>query len=226
MGLIGLVLLLSLCACTGLLAVEGNNFLSLFGLTNSTGGNPAIGSNTNTGGGGPQTLKFPTATFGSVSSQATPGGGDISPSQTQLPNTTPTTPGNPNGNGNPTPGGGGGGGGSNTAQFQCSGGSNGSVTWTFSPCPLVHGRAGTLTISAPKYPNVATNIILSFGNCPTNNDCTQLYTPASYKLDASGTETISFTVPADVQVNGPPVSGPIELAGGPTVGINTQGSVT
>jgi len=221
LGLAGLVLLLALCACTGLLAIQGNNLLSTLGLTNSTNN---TGINTNTGtGSGQQAQSFPTATFGPFSSQVTPPGAALPNSQTPLPDATATTTDNPNGNGSPTPTGGGGG--NNTATFVCTGGNSG-VTWTFSPCPLVHGQAGTLTISAPKYANAPTNILVSFGNCTQGSVCTVDDAPPGFNLNASGVETISFTVPNDAQVGGPEVSGLIGISGGPQVGIHTAGSVT
>ena len=53
------------------------------------------------------------------------------------------------------------------------------------------------------------------------------YLPAQgFKTDATGTETISFVVAKDVQVGGPPVTGEINLSGGLTIVIDTQGSCT
>ncbi len=112
----------------------------------------------------------------------------------------------------------------NIATFICTS-SNSGITWTFNPCPLVVGQPGTLTISAPRYPNTATNIIVVFGNCP-QGDCTIDDPPAlGFKTNGNGVETISFVVASDVQVGGPPVIGEINLSGSPTSGmINTQGS--
>jgi hypothetical protein len=116
-------------------------------------------------------------------------------------------------------------GGVNTARFVCTG-SNSGITWAFNPCPLMVGQAGTLTISAPAYPNTGTNVIVNFGNCP-KGDCTIDDPPAQgFKTNANGVETISFVVARDVQVGGPPATGEINLSGGPTAGINTQGSCT
>ena len=165
-------------------------------------------------------LKFPTATFGPFNSAVTPVGSPITSSQTPPPAGTETAT-VTGGYGTPTSTGGG----TNTAQFICTGTGNG-ITWTFSPCPLVHGQGGSLTISAPAYKNTYTNIIASFGACPAGN-CTIDDPPSgSFHTDANGIEVISFTVAGDVQVGGPPVTGEINLSGGPTAGINTVGSVT
>jgi hypothetical protein len=214
-GLVGLVLVLTLCACTGLLTVAGNNVLASVGLTNS---NSNSGVNSNTGTTqlqGAQT--FPTATFGPFTNQPTPLGTPLPSSQTPPPGPTATATQSANNNPTPTTGG------TNTATFICTG-SNSGITWTFNPCPLVVGQAGTLTISAPGYPNTGTNIIINFGYC-AKGDCTVDDPPAQgFKTDGNGVETISFVVAKDVQVGGPPVTGEINLSGGPTAGINTQGS--
>ncbi len=219
-GVVGLVLVVTLCACTGLLTLEGNTLLASVGLTNSSSGGNNITDNS-----GSATVaagaSFPTATFGPVYSSATPGvstpvGTVQTSSLTPLPNATPS-PSPTAAGGTPT------GGGGNNATFVCTGSGSG-ITWTFSPCPLVHGQAGTLTISAPGYPNTGTNIIVNFGNCP-KGDCTIDDPPGQgFQTNGSGVETISFVVAQDVQVGGPPVTGEINLSGGPTAGINTQGS--
>jgi hypothetical protein len=217
-GLVGLVLVLTLCTCTGLLTVVGNNVLASVGLT-SNNSNSGIDANTGTNN-VQKAQSFPTATFGPFTNQPTPAGNPVPSSQTPPPGPTATATQSVDNNPTPTSGA------PNTATFICTGGNSG-VTWTFSPCPLVVGQAGSLTISAPGYPNAGTNILVNFGNCTKNSVCTIDDPPGQgFNLNGSGVETISFTVPKDVEVGGPPVTGEIGLSSGPTVGINTQGSCT
>ncbi len=213
-GVVGLVLVFTLCTCTGLLTLESNNILAIVGLGSNTSNSTF---NNDTGSQNVQPASsFPTATFGPVYTSATPVGTTLPTSTTPLPGPTPAPTATA---GATTPPGGG----TNTATFVCSGGGSG-ITWTFSPCPLVHGQAGTLTISAPAYPNTSTNILVNFGYCP-RDDCTIDDPPGQgYQTNGSGVETLSFTVAQDVQVGGPPVTGEINLSNGPTAGINTQGS--
>jgi hypothetical protein len=216
-GLVGLVLVLTLCTCTGLLTVVGNNVLASVGLTSS---NSDSGINSDTGTSQYKAAQtFPTATFGPFNSQPTPLGTPVASSSTPPPG--PTATATQSASNNPTPTGGG----VNTATFVCTGGNSG-VTWTFNPCPLVVGQAGTLTITAPGYPNTGTNIIVSFGLCP-KGDCTVDDPPSQgFATNGSGVETISFVVASDVQVGGPEASGEIGLSNGPIVGVHTVGSCT
>jgi hypothetical protein len=47
-----------------------------------------------------------------------------------------------------------------------------------------------------------------------------LFTPAQgYKLDAGGNASISYTVPAAAANSSVPISGMINIGGGPTLGI-------
>jgi hypothetical protein len=217
-AVVGLALIVTLCTCTGVMTLVANNALASLGLTNGSGSNN-INSQTGTGN-VKDGLKFPTATFGALTPVLTPVGSPIPSSQTPPPASTAT----PTATDNPTSTTGGGG--PNTAQFVCTGTGNG-ITWTFSPCPLVHGQGGSLTISAPGHPNTGTNILVNFGNCTAGSNCTIDDPPSStFQTNGSGTEVISFTVPADAQVGGPPMSGMIQLSSGQSVGINTVGSVT
>jgi hypothetical protein len=213
-GVVGLSLILALCACTGLMTVVTNNALASLGLGGGGGNN--ITSDTGTGKDSTAPI-FPTSTFGAMIPTLTPAGSSIPSSQTPPPAST-VTPTSSAGYPTPTSSGGG----INNAQFICSGGGNG-VTWTFSPCPLVHGQGGSITISYG-HSNASANVIVSFGAC-SSGDCTIDYTPAQFHL-TNGVGVISFTVAGDVQVGGPAVSGEINITGGPTVGINTVGSVT
>jgi hypothetical protein len=214
-GGVGLVLILTLCTCTGVMTVVSNNALVSLGLASSGNGsniNSNTGTNKLTGG-----STFPTATFNTVpTGGATPIGSPIGNSTTPVPSTTvaPTEGADPTAA--PTSG-------SNNSQFVCTGTADG-VTWTFNPCPLIVGKSGSLTISAPAHPNAGTNIIVSFGACP-KGDCTIDDPPSGgFKTNASGVEVISFTVASDVQVGVAPVTGEIGISGGPTTSINTVGS--
>ncbi len=84
------------------------------------------------------------------------------------------------------------------------------------PCPQLAGQSGTLTISAPKHANATLNILISFG-C---NSCTLLFTPQQgYKLDGAGNATINYNVPAAAANSQVPISGMINIGGGPTLSI-------
>ena len=164
-GVVGLALILTLCTCTGLMTVVSNNALASLGLTNGSNGS-RFNSNTGTGN-VDRGLKLPDRRplERSHSAELRRWAARSPVPQTPVPQATVTasTEGiRPT----PTPTGGG----TNTAQFICTGTGNG-ITWTFSPCPLVHGQGGSLTISAPAYRNTGTNIIVSFGACP-KGDCT------------------------------------------------------
>jgi len=215
-GGVGLVLILTLCTCTGVMTVVSNNALVSLGLASSGNNgnniNSSTGTNKLTGA-----LTFPTATFSASqvpTGGATPQGSPIGTSGTPVPNATAT----PTEDANPTPTSGGG----NNSPFVCTGTADG-VTWTFNPCPLMVGQSGSMTISAPAYPNTSTNIIVSFGACP-KGDCTIDDPGNAFKTNASGIEVISFTVAADVQVGVAPVTGEIGLGSGPTTSINTVGT--
>ncbi len=162
-GVVGLVLILTLCTCTGLMTVVGNSALASLGLTN---GNNGTGFNSNTGTGKiGSSPHFPTATFNNVpTGGATPAGSPIGNSQTPVPSATVSPTEGTDPTATPTSGG------TNNAQFVCTGTADG-VTWTFNPCPLKVGQGGSLTISAPAYRNTGTNIIVSFGAC-FKGDCT------------------------------------------------------
>ena len=91
-GVVGLMLVVTLCACTGLLTLEGNTLLASVGLTNSSSGGNNITDNSGSAT-VPAGASFPTATFGPVYSQATPGvstpvGTVQTSSLTPLPNAT------------------------------------------------------------------------------------------------------------------------------------------
>jgi hypothetical protein len=72
-----------------------------------------------------------------------------------------------------------------------------------------------MTIHAPsRFANAPVNVLISFGNC--TSPCTYTFTPAQgYKLDGSGSIQISYTVPAVAANNDAPISGMVNIQGGP-----------
>jgi hypothetical protein len=202
-GVIGLVMIVALCSCMGVVTTVANSALAGFSAARDSG----TTGNTNTGTGlikGVPT--FPTATAPSWPQSGVPPYTIIPNSQTPVPQPTQPPTATP-GNGGP--------GGPGGLPTTCNGG--GKNTWALTPCPQVHGQAGTLTISAPSHPNATLNILISFG-C---GSCTLLFTPQQgYKLDASGNATVNYTVPAAAAGSQVPISGMINIGGGPTLGIN------
>jgi hypothetical protein len=198
-GVLGLVMVIALCSCMGVVTTVANSALAGVSAARDSGSS----QNSNTGIGQIKGVPtFPTATVAPWQQSGVPPYTIIPNSQTPLPGPTqqPTA----------TAGQGGGGGPAN-----CNG-NQGNSTWALTPCPQIHAQGGTLTISAPKYPNATLNIVLSFG-C---DSCTFLFTPAQgYKLDASGYSSISYTVPAGAANSIVPISGMINIGGGPTLGI-------
>ena len=177
-GVCGLVLIVLMCSCTGLLATVANA-----GLAGLGGGGGANGGTGNTGTkqlGSVQS--FPTSTIPPYTVATIPSG-NIPDSQT--PGPTPTIPPAPTDVPTATPcqtgcGGGGGGGG---------GGGSGSVSATASPTPWRSGAQGQVNVSTSS-PNIPINIIISFPNGATvlNNGAGQ--------TDGSGNYTFAFTVPS------------------------------
>lgn len=201
-GVLGLIMVVALCACMGVVTTVANNALAGVSGPRSGGGN----SNTGTGqiNGVPT---FPIATVPTWAQSGPPPYTTIPNSKTPVPR--PTSP----PTATPNPGGGGPGGGG--LPTTCDGSQNRS-TWALTPCPQLAGQDGTLTISAPRYPNATLNILISFG-C---DSCTLLFTPAQgYKLDASGNATITYKVPAAAANSTNPISGMINIGGGPTLSI-------
>lgn len=204
-GALGLVMIVSLCACMGIVTTVANGALAGVSQARDSGGP----QNSNTGTGlikGVPT--FPTATVPPWQQGNPPAAGLIPESQTPMPRPTqePTATNMPGGPGGP--------GGFPTT---CNGGGQGNSTWAMSPCPQIHGQAGTLTISAPKYPNASLNIVIGFGSC---NNCGVIFPPGTYSLDASGNATVSYTVPAAAANSTTPITGMINIGGGPTLSIN------
>jgi hypothetical protein len=203
-GVIGLVMIVALCSCMGVVTTVANSAFAGFTAARDSG----TTGNTNTGTGlikGVPT--FPTATAPSWNPGGVPPYSVIPNSQTPVPAPTQPPTATP-GNGGP---GGPGGGGPTDCQ-----GNNGQNSWNMTPCPQLAGQAGTLNISAPKHANATLNILISFG-C---SSCTLLFTPQQgYKLDGAGNATINYTVPAAAANSQVPISGMINIGGGPTLSI-------
>jgi hypothetical protein len=149
-GVVGLVVLVAMCTCTGAMATAANAALSSIGL----GGSAAGPDSANTG---TQQLRaqdaFPTFTIPAYTPVALPVG-TIPDSQTPAP--TPTTPPTPTPLPTPTPcqtGCGGGGG----------GGPSGTVTASTTPNPWHNGQTYTVSVHTSA-PNIPINLIISFAN--------------------------------------------------------------
>ncbi|MGZ3663990.1 MAG: hypothetical protein ACXWQR_09830 [Ktedonobacterales bacterium] len=205
-GVVGLVLLVTMCACTGVVSAATSAALAGIGL----GGGGAIGSS---GGGnlhtGTNSIKhantFPTSTV-VLNPGSMPGISQLPNSNTPAPHPTATP------TDTPVRGSGGPGGPVTTCN-----GAQSSASWVLNPCPLVHAQNGTLTIVDKKHPGASTNVVIDF--CSASS-CAQVYPPnAGYKLDGNGMETISFTVPAEAANSTTSVSGFISITGGPTMSI-------
>jgi hypothetical protein len=183
-GLVGLVLVLTLCTCTGLLTVAGNNVLASVGLTNNNS-NSGIDSNTGTNN-VQKAQSFPTATFGPFTNQPTPVGGTVLTSQTPPPagTDTPVPTDTPIQTCAPNCGGGGGGGGG--------GGSGGTITASQSPTPWVAGQTGSLIFHSSA-PNVGIALIYHLPGCVTDT-----VEPAG-QTDGSGNATISYQLQSCLQ---------------------------
>ena len=212
-GVCGLLLIVLMCSCMGVVATVTNTAFASIG-----GGSGGGAGNTNTGTRqltNQQT--FPTFTLAPYSVSTIPAG-SVANSQTPAPGPT-ATPTDLPATATDTPGGGGG------PQGACSGTSGGG-TWQFSPCPQTHGQSGSLIIDDPAYPNHTVNIVLSFGQCSGNVSCTYLYTPAQgYHLDGSGHLLLTYTVPAQAEPNVAPESGMVNITNGPTItftGLDVQ----
>ena len=206
-GVLGLVMVVALCSCMGVVTTVANSALAGVSAARNSGG-PS--QNTNTGTGQIHALPtFPIATAPPLPQSGPPTYSVIPDSKTPVPSATVPPTATPQ----PTQSGGGGGGGPTTCQ-----GSQSGSSWNLAPCPQVAGQGGTLNISAPRYPNATLNIVLSLGSC---DNCTFLFTPAQgYKLDGSGNASISYTVPAAAANSTVPISGMINIGGGPTLGIS------
>lgn len=199
-GVVGLALVITMCACTGVVSAATSAALAGIGLGGSgaysTGGSLGTGTNRVKGA-----KSFPTPTV--VLAPGAGGGVSQLPnSQTPIPHPTaiPTATRDTSGGGGPNPPG--------TIVTTCNG-AQGSASWVLNPCPLVSGQSGTLTIVDKKHPGASTNVVIDF--CSASS-CAQVYPPSGgYKLDGSGIETISFTVPDQAANSTTPVNGMINV---------------
>jgi len=211
-AVLGAAMIISICASGTLVAMAANSALGGLGITSASG---AYSSSLSTGTQKLRAIeKFPTPTFTNNTQTAPPPVSTIPSSQTPMPGQTPTPSPTIGLATTPTAGGGGG-----QMPTTCNGGGGGG-TWQIAPCPLVHGQGGSLTIVDTAYPGASVNVVLSFGVCSGNSSCSDVYSPAGgYALNGNGALTISFTVPANAQPGAAPVSGMINISGGPTMGI-------
>jgi hypothetical protein len=205
-GVLGLVMIVALCACMGVVTTVANSALAGVAAVRNADGSS---QNTNTGTGQINAQPtFPTATVPPWPQSGAPTYSIIPNSRTPVPSATVPPTATPQ----PTQSGGGGGGLPTTCQ-----GGQGRSTWQLTPCPQVAGQSGTLIIAAPRYPNATLNIVLSLASC---DNCTMLFTPAQgYTLDGAGNASITYTVPAEAAGSTVPISGMINIGGGPTLGI-------
>lgn len=205
-GLVGLVLILIMCSCMGVLNATANSALAALGL--GGGGNNAQATpNTGTNQvNGYQPIPTPSVVYptGVVPPVAT-----VPDSQTPAPGPTPTnTPPPATPTDTPGPGGGGGGGGS------CSGGGSGT-SWSFSNvCPPVHGQNTTFSVHAPGYGGQQMHVEVDCGS-------TQIGSAGTVTLSPSGDWSQTVTLAASD--SGSPCKGSyyigtlIEIVNGPNI---------
>jgi hypothetical protein len=189
-GLIGLIVVIGMCSCMGVTGAVANRVLA------GTGSGPGI-PNLDTGTGKlAAATAFPTYTVPASAPGAVPPVGPIPNSQTPAPGPTatdtppPATPTDTPGPGGPLP-------------TTCSGGSHGG-SWSFSPCPVVHGQTVTLTISAPGMGNSAVYIVVNWSQA---SSCTWLLNSNL----SGGSGTFSTPVPACGANSQVPLSGEINI---------------
>ncbi|HEY7984406.1 MAG TPA: hypothetical protein VID73_09570 [Ktedonobacterales bacterium] len=205
-GVVGLVVLIALCSCAGIVSSVTNRVLATSGFNSNNSVGP-LG-----GGGGPAlqgAAHFPTETVPAWQPGQVPNGPPVPNSGTPIPTPThpptPTTP--PSPSPFPTqPGGGGGGGGYSKT---CSG-AVGNSTWKFTPCPVVAGQQFTLTVSAPSFPNAAFANLLIGAGC---NSYT--FGPYDGQLNGAGMYVYSNTMFPGAANCHTPLGGSMVISGGP-----------
>jgi len=203
-GVLGLVLIVSLCTCTGVLSQTAGLALAAVGLGNGGPGGPLGTPNTGTNRVG-CCNSFPTATVLYPTNAPVP---VSTVPQSQTPPPYPTATETPEATDTPNPGGGGG---------KCDGAGMGT-SWSFSNvCPPVHGQNITFTLSAPKYGGQQIQLEVTCGGALIGS-------PSPFALPASGIYAQTVTVPStsagqpcggfyrgfggglgEVTVDGPPV---------------------
>ncbi|MGZ3663989.1 MAG: hypothetical protein ACXWQR_09825 [Ktedonobacterales bacterium] len=182
-GVVGLLLIVAMCSCTGIVSALANGALASVGLGTGSGPTTNQGSGIlNTGTNpitGAKQFAIPTQVW-------TPG---VVPPASPIPNSqtpAPTATSAPTPTDTPTPtpctsncGGGGGGG----------GGYSVTVTASITPSPLVGGQQATIHIQT-SVPNDGVGFLIT-----GHNGGTQTYEPAG-TTDASGNFSMSFTAPS------------------------------
>jgi hypothetical protein len=195
---------IALCMLVAIVAAVVNGTFGGPGLHNSPTGLP----------GGPQlqgAAIFPTATVAPWAPDVIPPANPVPASQTPIPEPTAIASPTPMWtDGSPTPTGG-----TGELPTTCNG-QVGSTTWGLAPCPQQAGRSGNMTINAPGYANAPINVLVSFGVCAGNASCTYTFLPSQYHLNASGSITLNYTVPAAAGNNTAPVSGMVNIQNGPS----------
>jgi hypothetical protein len=180
-GLVGLVVILILCSCMGLLNATADSALTALGLGGSANVAPQGTPNTGTNQvNGYQPIPTPTVVYptGVVNPVAT-----IPDSQTPPPVPSPTN--TPVATDTPTGGGGGGGGGGGS----CSG-AKGGTSWSFTNiCPPAPGQSVTFTLSAPGDGNSQVQVHITCGT-------TLIGSPSPFALPASGVWSQTVTLAA------------------------------
>ena len=191
-GVIGLVVVLTMCSAMLLLSTTANSALAAIGLgvsNNAPTGTPNTGTRDVNG-----YLQFQTPVV-TYPPQTPPVVATIPDSQTPLPGPTATDTPSPT----DTPTGGGG-------NYACSGRQNG-ISFNLSPCPTSAGQNVTFYISAPKYANRSANVLITFG-CQANG-CGSVYEPT--QLDGSGNWSVTLPVPSAASGSQMPISCQVDI---------------
>ena len=180
-GLVGLVLILIMCSCMGVLNATASSALAAIGLGGSASAAPQGTPNTGTNQlNGYQAIPTPTVIYPTGVVIPT---GAVPQSQTPPPNVTPTSVPSATPTDTPTSGGGGGGGGS------CNGNGH-STSWSFSNvCPPVHGQSVTFTISAPQFGGQQIQVHVTCGSALIGS-------PSPFQLPAGGVWSQTVTLAA------------------------------
>jgi hypothetical protein len=201
-GLVGLMVILIMCSCVGVLNSTADSALAAIGLGGT--GNAGVQGTPNTGtnqANGYQPIPTPTVIYptGVVPPQVT-----VPQSQTPPPGPTATS--TPAASDTPTPGGGGGGGGGS-----CTGNGGGGTSWSFSNvCPPIHGQSVTFTLSAPRYGGQQVQLHVTCGS-------TLIGYASPFALPGSGIWSQTVTLAAS---DSGQCSGFYQISGGPTATIN------
>ncbi len=177
-GVAGLVLVLLMCSCMGVVTLTANSALAgigLAGAASADGGSANTGTNRLTGAQMIPTNTAPPYTPPPIPNVAIPSSQTPQPSPTDAPTPTPLP------TATPCPGNCGGGG----------GGGGGTVSATASPTPWYGGQGAQVNVVTSS-PNTGINIIINFSNGAT------ILNNGQGQTDGSGQYTFSFTVPSSV----------------------------